>query len=804
MRLLGLLTLTFTLTLPGAAATPPRLWFAQPAAKWEEALPIGNGRLGAMVFGGITDERVQFNEDTLWTGHPHDYVRAGSGDALPEVRRMLAEGKIKDAETLARTKMLSDPVRQKAYQPFGDLRLHFAGHEKATHYRRELDLDTAVTRTSYEVDGVTYTREVFASHPDNVIVVHLTASQPGALSFTLRMDSPHKNASVSLGRADRPGPPSSSDPNTLILTGQIQPDGLRFESRVRVLADGGTIRTDGTSLVVDHADSATLLLVAATSFKTYEDISADPSERVDHALASLAGLSAIAQGATAEASAKAGTSETLFATLLARHTADHQKLFRRVSLDLGHTPAADLPADERLRRLKAPGGLAADPALAALEFQYGRYLLIASSRPGGQPANLQGIWNELLAPPWESKYTTNINVEMNYWPAELTNLSECHEPLFAAIDDLAVSGARTAEKLYHSRGWVLHHNFDLWRGTAPINNIDGIWPTGAAWLCWHLWEHWLFTGDRVFLEKRAYPAMKSAALFFIDSLVRDPKTGWLVTTPSFSPEQGTLCAGPTMDNQLIRSLWQTTVAAARVLGTDADLAAQLEKLLPQLPPNQIGQHGQLQEWLDDVDQPNNNHRHMSPLWALYPGADITPADPKVYAAAKLLLKWRGPGSTGWSYAWRIPLWARVGDGEYAYSQLADLLAKRTLPNLFDLCGPFQIDGNFGATAGIAEMLLQSHQRAAAPWISNPKSNITESPVVIDLLPALPKAWPTGSVTGLCARDGFEVDLAWSAGELTRVVIRSKLGRPCEVRYASQSRALTLPAGQSVTLDAHLH
>ena len=771
-----------------------------------------------MVFGGTLDERIQFNEDTLWTGKPHDYVRAGSGDALPEVRRLLAEGKIKDAENLARTKVLSDPVRQKAYQPFGDLRLHFPGHEKPAAYRRELDLDAAVARASYQVDGVTYTREVIASYPDNVIAVRLTASQPGALNFTLRMDSPHNSAVVKGGTrppdglvGDKPGktgPEARFHQDDLILTGQIQPDGLRFESRVRLLATGGTVRNEGTTLIVEHANSATLLLVAATSFKTYEDISADPSQRCADYFTKLEARD--------------------FAALLARHTTDHQRLFRRVSLVLQNKadPSSsialakeDLPTDQRLRLVKTAGTLDADPALAALEFQYGRYLLIASSRPGTQPANLQGIWNPLLDPPWESKWTTNINAEMNYWPAELTNLSECHEPLFDLIGDLAVSGARTAQSLYHSRGWVLHHNTDLWRGTAPINNIDGLWPTGGAWLCWHLWEHWLFTGDRDFLARRAYPVMKSASLFFVDSLVRDEKTGWLVTNPSFSPEQGTLCAGPTMDNQLIRSLWQTTRDAARLLAIDSDFVAELEKLLPQLPPNQIGKHGQLQEWLEDVDVPNNNHRHQSPLWALYPGADITPADPKVFAAAKKLLTWRGGGSTGWSFAWRIPLWARVGDGDYAYSQLSLLMAKRTLPNLFDLCGPFQIDGNFGATAGIAEMLLQSHQRGETPnaklrmpnsqnpdpkpQTQNPRPETLSSTVIIDLLHALPKAWSTGSVTGLCARDGFEIDLAWQDGTLTRAVIRSKLGRPCEIRYAGQSLKMNTLPGQSAAFDTHL-
>ncbi|HWA28028.1 MAG TPA: glycoside hydrolase family 95 protein, partial [Lacunisphaera sp.] len=483
-------------------------------------------------------------------------------------------------------------------------------------------------------------------------------------------------------------------------------------------------------------------------------------------------------------------------------------------------PATDptkIPTNERVNRIRKAGNADADPALAALNFQYGRYLMIASSRPGTQPANLQGVWNELLDPPWESKYTTNINVEMNYWLAETTGLDECHEPLFAAIDDLRISGARTAQQLYRSRGWVLHHNFDLWRGTAPINNIDGLWPTGGAWLCHHLWEHWLFTRDRGFLATRAYPALKEASLFFVDYLVHDAKTGWLLTSPSHSPEQGGTTAGPTMDNQLIRFLWTATVASARELGTDAPLVTELEQLLPKLPPNQVGKHGQLMEWLDDIDVPNNAHRHMSPLWALYPGADITPADPKIYDAAKLLLKWRGDGSTGWSYAWRAPLWARVGDGDMAWRQLSLLLAKRTLPNLFDLCGPFQIDGNFGFTAGVVEMLLQSHQRTAEPQTPNagsqtpitgpqspdPKAQTPEPKVLLDLLPALPKAWPAGSVTGLRARDGFEVDLAWQEGALTRATIRSTLGRPARVRYAGQDFNLQLAKGQSVVLDAHL-
>jgi alpha-L-fucosidase 2 len=720
-----------------------RLWYAQPAKKWTDALPVGNGRMGAMVFGGVFDERIQFNEDTLWKGFPRDYDRAGARDHLDEIRQLLFNGRTKDATDVTRATFLSDPVRQMPYQPFGDLHFHFNGQGDVADYRRELDLDSATAVTTYRVNGVRFERDVIASRPDQAIVVRITADKPQQVGFTLKMDSPHKNSVTRSIAAD-----------TLALSGQIEINGLRFESRVRVTCDGGVVNANGNSIVVDNADSATVCVVAATSFKNFQDISNDPARKSANDLGAI------------------GTKT--FDALLAAHQADYRELFGRVSLCLGHTARAELPTDERLEAVKKQG-LDGDPALAALHFQYGRYLLISSSRPGGQPANLQGLWNDQLDPPWESKWTLNINCEMNYWPAEICNLSECAEPLFAMIDDLAVGGARTAKEQYGCRGWVVHHNTDLWRGTAPINNIDGVWPTGGAWLCYHLWEHYLFTRDEKFLE-RAYPAMKGAALFFVDSLVKDPKTGWLVTSPSFSPEQGTLCYGPTMDNQLVRALMESTIATARILKTDDAFVADAQKVLAQLPPNQVGKHRQLQEWLDDVDVPNNNHRHMSPLWALYPGADITPARGKVWNAAKLLLKWRGAGSTGWSYAWRIPLWARVGDGKCAYQQVTGLLQRRTLPNLFDLCGPFQIDGNFGATAGIAEMLLQSQ------WTERRNGKTVR---IISLLPALPKAWPIGSVKGLCARDGFVVDVAWENGMVKLATIHSKLGKECIVRFGDR-------------------
>jgi alpha-L-fucosidase 2 len=737
------------------------MWYDKPASVWNEALPIGNGRLGAMVYGDPMNEIIQLNEETFWSGGPSRNDNPNALKVLPEVRRLIFAGEYYEAERLVYENMLTE-LHGSMYQVIGNLNLEFEGHENYTDYYRELDLERAVFTTTYRVDGVSYAREVFASQPDQVIVMKLSASKPSSITFSAGMDGSLQNTSGAL------------DANTLEMTGLSSThEGVtgqvKFNARTKFIHTGGETSVELDKIKVSNADDVLILISIATNFVDYQTLTADEAEISFRYLAAA--------------------EKKPYTELLDNHIAAYQKYFECSSLDLGASPAARQPTDVRIKNFSTSH----DPELVSMYYQFGRYLLISSSQPGGQPANLQGIWNKSTHPPWDSKYTININAQMNYWPAEKCNLSEMHEPLIQMVKELSKSGRKTARDMYGCNGWVAHHNTDIWRISGVVDGAFwGMWPMGGAWLSQHLWERYLYNGDLEYLAT-VYPVLRSACEFYQDFLIEEPVNKWLVVSPSISPENApagrpSVCAGATMDNQILFDLFSRTIKAAEILGSDEELMEEFRKILDRLPPMQIGQYGQLQEWMEDLDSPDDKHRHVSHLYGLHPSNQISPyTTPELFDAARTTLIHRGDISTGWSMGWKVNFWARLHDGNHAYKLIKDQLTLvdpvndgdhgGTYPNFLDAHPPFQIDGNFGCTAGIAEMLLQSHDGA------------------IHFLPALPDDWKDGEITGIRTYGGFEVSFSWKNGKVEIIEIKSNLGGNCRIRVPNE---VTLADGKALS------
>ena len=737
-----------------------KLWYTTESGKtWENALPIGNGRLGAMIYGNPAKEIIQLNENTLWSGSPNRNDNPLAIDSLAQIRKLIFEGRQKEAEQLANRIIISKTSQGQMFEPAGELNLSFQGHDQYTDYYRELDIEKAIATTKYKAGPVTYTREVLASFTDRVIVLRLTANKPGSISFTTTYSTPQPNVTIKTNSAKQLTVSGTSIDHETVK-GMV-----RYKCISQFKPAGGTYSSTDTSITITNADAVTIYISIATNFINYHDISGNENERAASWLSKAAAKS--------------------FSAIRTAHIIAYQKYFNRVRLHLGTTAAAKKPTDERIKNFNT----ANDPHLAALYFQYGRYLLISCSQPGGQPANLQGIWSHQLYPPWDAKYTININAQMNYWPAEKTNLTELHEPFLTMVKEVAVTGERTAREMYGTRGWMAHHNTDIWRATGAVDPAFwGAWVNGGAWMSQHLWEHYLYNGDKQFLAS-VYPVLKGAALFYSDFLIEHPKYKWLVISPDESPENApkahdnsSIDVGVTMTNQLIFDVFSTAVKAAGVLNKDASFTDTLKQKRSRLAPMQIGQYGQLQEWLDDIDDPNDHHRHISHLYGLFPSSQISPyRTPQLYSAAKNTLLQRGDVSTGWSMGWKVNWWARMLDGNHAYKLIQNQLTPvgtlesggGSYNNLFDAHPPFQIDGNFGCTSGITEMLLQSADGT------------------VHLIPALPDVWlAAGNVSGLRARGGFElITMEWKDGRVVKAVFKSAIGGNLRLRTPNEMKLL---------------